>query len=229
MLQRGRQSGYVPGSEARRPGSVQQGSPLGSHRAGAGGRAAPEPRVRRAAPRLAPGLRAAPRTSRAPDPWNSPDLRPAPQAEKLPGWAGGRARRGVGTGLWRASSWRCAEARAWGGSRRRGPLAVLPAPLCRRRGGSAGCGGAHAQGLRARPAAGEGAPRDFRTVAVTAFSTLARGQAWARRLLTAANRVSFWISTAIFARLSIRPPPPPRHPREVGEGVPYLQVSYLLA
>ena len=53
-------------------------------------------------------------------------------------WAGpgGRLRRGAGNGLEGASSARCAEARAWRGSRRRGPLAELPAPFCRSQGRS---------------------------------------------------------------------------------------------
>ena len=59
----------------------------------------------------------------------------------------------------------------------------------------------------------------------------ARGQAGEDASQTAANRLSLRVSTAITAGLSIRPHPHPSQtpPGEWGEGVPDLQVSYLLA
>ena len=215
MLERGRRSGHVPGRDTRHPGSARRGSPRGS---GRGGRRAPavqaDERRRSHASAGPPRARSRPalRTSRPQAPLGSP---PNSAGRKVT-WLGpgARARCGVGTGLGRASSGRCAEDRAWGGSRRLGPLAALPAPFFRSHGGSAGCGGAHAQGRRparlGRGGGGAAGLQDRRAAA--AFSIVAQGRARGRHLQTVANRVSLWISTAISARLSI----PPRHPRESG-------------
>lgn len=224
MLQRGRRSGHVPGRDTRRSGSARRGSPRGS---GRGGRQAPavqaDERRRSHASAGPPRARPRPalRTSRPQAPLGSPSS--AGRKVTWPG-PGARARRGVGTGLGRASSGRCAEARAWGGSRRLGPLAALPAPFCRSHGGSAGCGGAHAQGRRS--AAGEGAPRDFRTVAPRLPSPSWRRVALgddASRPLPIALAFGFPLRF-LPGSLSL-----PGTPGRVGGGFSDLQVSYLLA
>lgn len=183
MLQRGGGRRARPGARgaahrlgpAGIPAGEQAGSELGLAESGLGRFRPPcsagATRQRRSPARLAPGLRLILRTSQKGDPLGSP--RSSRQKSYL-GWARspGAPRRVDGLG---ARLPGCAqEARAWGGSRRRGLFAAAPRPPLqgiRRLGGAAA--GAHAQRPRResqpRPDSasrlrGNGPPQYLRTV-----------------------------------------------------------------
>lgn len=128
-------------------------------------------RQRRSPARLAPGLPLVLRSSRKGDPLGSP--RSGRQKSYL-GWAGSPGVRRRVDGLGARPPGCAQEARAWGGSRRRGLLAAAPRPPLQeiRRLGRAAAG-AHAQRPRResqpRPDSasrlrGNGPPQYFRTV-----------------------------------------------------------------
>lgn len=131
-----REESGSPGADAAyRPGSGGRGSQRADW-----GRARPGsglPRIGRPCGPGATRLQAARRAS-PPASGSSPHLAigdppgdPARAGRKVT-WAGrGPARRGVGTRPGLAAGRGAQEARAWGGNRRRGLLAALPAPLCR--------------------------------------------------------------------------------------------------
>lgn len=191
MLQRGGgRSGRVPGREARRPGSGSasglgpgegpsgragsQSGPAGSglrrfrQPSGGGGGAT---RQGHSHARLDPGLWLILRTSQTGDPLGSPL---SGRQKSYLGWAGSPGARLRGDGLGARPPGCAQEARAWGGSRRRGLLAAAPRPPLqdsrRLRGAAAG---AHAQRRcresQPRPDSdsrvrGRGPPLYFRTV-----------------------------------------------------------------
>lgn len=175
--------GHVPGHGVRRTGSAQQGSQQASRRGPELGLAesglwrfrppcsAGATRQRRSPARLVPGLRLVLRTSQKGDPLGSP--RSSRQKSYL-GWARSPGARRRVDGLGARLPGCAQEARAWGGSRRRGLFAAAPRPPLqgiRRLSGAAA--GAHAQRPRResqpRPDSasrlrGNGPPQYFRTV-----------------------------------------------------------------
>lgn len=184
MLQRGGgPRGHVPRHGVRCTGSAQQGSQRAGGRGPEWGLAesglgrlgrpcsAGATRQRRSPARLAPGLPLVLRSSRKGDPLGSP--RSGRQKSYL-GWAGSPGVRRRVDGLGARPPGCAQEARAWGGSRRRGLLAAAPRPPLQeiRRLGRAAAG-AHAQRPRResqpRPDSasrlrGNGPPQYFRTV-----------------------------------------------------------------